>query len=135
VITAIPRGSGLLWLDTTPEVGPFQYLTPALRDKPASLVAIPADLPFPAMQTFEMTGALNDDDKLEGHADFSVRGDLEVVLRSAFDRLRKAQALRQSSQPRQFQLHFAGRQARQRHPSRHLPVHGLLQLRIHAPRP
>jgi transglutaminase-like putative cysteine protease len=54
VITVVPRGSGLTWLDTTAEVGPYQYLVPSLRDKralaiwkdkPAVLISTPADLP------------------------------------------------------------------------------------------
>ena len=35
VITVIPRADALLWMDVTPEVAPFQYLLPQLRDKHA----------------------------------------------------------------------------------------------------
>jgi hypothetical protein len=51
-ITVVPRAGGLVWLDTTTEVGPYQYLVSPLRDKhalaiwkdkPAALVNTPAD--------------------------------------------------------------------------------------------
>ncbi len=35
VITVVPREGGLVWLDTTTEVGPYQYLASPLRDKHA----------------------------------------------------------------------------------------------------
>lgn len=37
-ITLVPRGGGLLWLDTTAEVGPYGYLLSPLRDKHALAV-------------------------------------------------------------------------------------------------
>jgi tetratricopeptide (TPR) repeat protein len=93
VITAVPREDGMVWLDTTTEVGPYQYLVSPLRDKhalviwkdkAAALVMTPADLPYPTTQTFSMNAKLSDGGTLEGNADFSVRGDVEVLLRSAF---------------------------------------------------
>jgi len=93
VITVVPRGGTLLWLDTTTEVGPFQYLVTTLRnkhalviwgDQPAELVNIPVDLPYPTTQNFQMEGKLGDDGTLQAHAEFSARGDLEYALRSAF---------------------------------------------------
>ncbi|MGC2248492.1 MAG: tetratricopeptide repeat protein, partial [Terriglobales bacterium] len=92
VITVVPRGSTLVWLDTTAEVGPYQYLLPPLRDKhalaiwkdKAELVATPAQLPFESVEKFNMDAKLNDSGVLEGHAEFSVRGDVEYALRSAF---------------------------------------------------
>ena len=38
VITAVPRGSSLVWLDTTAEVAPFALLLPNLRDKQALVI-------------------------------------------------------------------------------------------------
>jgi transglutaminase-like putative cysteine protease len=35
VITFVPREAGPVWLDTTTEVGPYQYLASPLRDKHA----------------------------------------------------------------------------------------------------
>lgn len=93
VITAVPRGSDLLWLDTTTEVGPFQYLIGPLRnkhalvlwdDKPASMAVTPADLPFPSTQDFQMAGTLDSDGTFSGTASFNARGDFEYLLRAAF---------------------------------------------------
>jgi len=95
VITVIQRGANLMWLDSTTEVGPFQYLLPMLRgkaalvtwgDKPASFVTTPAEPPVPSLQEFQMDAALDGSGTLTGNAVLSVRGDLEVELRSAFRR-------------------------------------------------
>jgi tetratricopeptide (TPR) repeat protein/transglutaminase-like putative cysteine protease len=93
VITVVPREGGLVWLDATAEVGPYQYLLPNLRDKhalaiwkdkPAALVDTPADLPYASAQKFNIDAKLSDAGTLEGHADFYARGDIEYVLRSGF---------------------------------------------------
>jgi cytochrome c-type biogenesis protein CcmH/NrfG len=93
VITVVPRTGGLVWLDSTAEVGPYQYLLSPLRDKhalviwrdkPAALVNTPADLPYGTAQTFSMEAKLNDAGTLEGNAQVSQRGDLEFLLRSVF---------------------------------------------------
>lgn len=93
VITAVPQGNGLVWLDTTAEIGPFAYLVPPLRekralvipdDKPAELMTSPVDPPFPALQAFHMQAKLNDIGTLEGKAEHTVRGDREILLRAAF---------------------------------------------------
>ncbi len=96
VITAIPRGDGFIWLDTTAEVAPFGYLLDRLRDKrclvipgdgPALLVTTAADPPVAFRQTFRMEARLSDVGTLEGSAEGSVSGgDYEVVLRAAFRR-------------------------------------------------
>jgi tetratricopeptide (TPR) repeat protein len=93
VITAVSQARDFLWLDSTTEVGPFQYLAPNLRnkhalviqdDRPVELVNTPAELPFRSTQTFRMKGKLNEAGVLEGNATFTARGDLEFVLRAAF---------------------------------------------------
>jgi tetratricopeptide (TPR) repeat protein len=93
VITVVPQGTGLVWLDTTTEVGPFAYLVPTLRDKHAlvipddkasTLMTSPADPPFQAVQAFRMEAKLNDNGTLEGKAEHTFRGDREVLLRAAF---------------------------------------------------
>ena len=43
VITVVPQGPGLVWLDTTTEVGPFAYLVPPLRDSGRIGAAAAAD--------------------------------------------------------------------------------------------
>ena len=100
VITVVPRDSGLVWLDTTAEIAPYQYLTPQLRDKQALVIwagkqaalgNTPADPPYPASQTFHMTAKLSDSGTLEGHTDVSARGDLEFFLRSGFRAVALAQ--------------------------------------------
>jgi len=93
VITVIPRADGMVWLDTTPEVAPYRYLTAPLRDKqalaiwkdrPASLVSTPAEPPFENSETFDMDAKLGDDDILVGNVDLATRGDLELLLRMGF---------------------------------------------------
>ncbi len=93
VITIVPKDGALLWLDTTPEVGPYRYLVSNLRDKhalavwkdkPPVLVSTPVALPYPSVQVFNMEGKLSDAGTLEARADFSARGDIEYLLRSGF---------------------------------------------------
>jgi tetratricopeptide (TPR) repeat protein len=93
VITLVPGKGEPVWLDTTSEVGPYQYLLPQLRDKralaifkdkPSGLVTTPVNLPFETTQKFDLKGKVSDTGTLEGHADFYARGDVEYALRSAF---------------------------------------------------
>jgi tetratricopeptide (TPR) repeat protein/transglutaminase-like putative cysteine protease len=92
VITVVPRGGALVWLDTTAEVGPYQYLLPPLRDKralaiwkdKAELVMTPAHPPFDSTEKWNMNAKLNDSGAFEGHAEVTARGDVEYVLRAAF---------------------------------------------------
>ena len=93
VITAVPRGDHLIWLDTTPEVAPFAYLISTLRDKQAlvvngdnsTLATIPDVSPSKALQVFRMEAQLSDSGTLEGKVDRSFQGDdQEILLRAAF---------------------------------------------------
>jgi tetratricopeptide (TPR) repeat protein len=93
VITVIPQATGFLWLDTTAEVAPFALLVTPLRDKHAlvipddkapTLVATPADDPFPTLQKFEMQAALSDAGVLDGKAENTDRGETELLFRAAF---------------------------------------------------
>ncbi len=95
MITVVPQGKDLLWLDTTQEVAPFGFLTANLRDKqalviadsgPAQLVKTPADPPFESSFIFHIDGKLNHEGTLEAKVETSVRGDLEVAMRAAFRR-------------------------------------------------
>lgn len=99
VITVVPRGDKLVWLDTTPEVAPYELLLPTLRDKQALvmptgkdalLLTTPANPPFPQGQRFTVTAKLGADGVLKGHIEQNYRGDSEVVMRSV---------LRQTPQP------------------------------------
>jgi tetratricopeptide (TPR) repeat protein len=97
VISVVPQGSSLLWLDTTPEVAPFAYLISPLRgkpalivseDKPPALVTTPEDSPAKALQTFRVKAKLGDTGTLDGKFERTVEGDdNEVLLRSAFRRV------------------------------------------------
>jgi tetratricopeptide (TPR) repeat protein len=93
LITVIPQGKQLIWLDTTPEVAPYGMLMSGLRDKqalviPASaasyLMKTPADPPFPAEDHLVMRGDLNNEGTFEGHGDLTLRGDNEVIYREIF---------------------------------------------------
>lgn len=100
VVTVIPRNSGLVWLDTTTEVAPYQFLASPLRekhalmifkDKPAALVNTPADLPYDTRREFSIDAKLSEVGTLEGNAKFSDRGDFEYLLRIAFRAIPLAQ--------------------------------------------
>ncbi len=89
VITVVPQGGKLLWLDTTPEVAPYKLLMPVLRDKQALVIpaardallqTTPADPPFPQEQRFTITAKLGADGVLTGHIKQKYRGDSEVVF-------------------------------------------------------
>jgi len=95
VITAIPKGTGYLFLDTTPEVAPFGLLIAGLRDKealvipdngPATLVKTPEAFPFKPFFDFKAAGELDDAGTFEGKMQLSLRGDAEVGYRLAFRR-------------------------------------------------
>ncbi|MEO6964270.1 MAG: DUF3857 domain-containing protein, partial [Acidobacteriaceae bacterium] len=93
MISVLPQGKNLVWLDTTEEVAPFGMLMSPLRDKQALVIPAagtpelkktPADPPFPEADTFTMKATLNNKAVLTGHADLKARGDLELLLRAAF---------------------------------------------------
>lgn len=100
VISAVPLGNDLLWMDTTTEVAPFRLLSASLRNKQAllvpandtpRLVETPADPPFPATQRVEISGQISDLGKLTARVEYTLRGDGELILRSAFRRTPKNQ--------------------------------------------
>jgi len=93
VITAVPQGDHLIWLDTTPEVAPFAFLLSPLRDKQAlviradnsTLITTPDSLASDVLQTFRIVAKLTDSGTLEGKVDRTLQGDdQEVLLRAAF---------------------------------------------------
>jgi tetratricopeptide (TPR) repeat protein len=95
VITALPMNTGLIWMDPTTEVAPFQLLASPLRDKSALLVPIdvagkivetPFDPPFVSTQHVDIDGQVSDLGKLVARAHYAMRGDAELVLRLAFHR-------------------------------------------------
>lgn len=116
VITVIPNGKSFLWLDTTPEVAPFGVLQHSLRDKQALVVSsssapgltrTPIDLPIASLQVFDVKATLNGEGTLKGHFDVTLRGDLELIVRSVFHELSPAQ-WQPFLQSMSYQWGFAG---------------------------
>lgn len=100
IIGYMPEGKEALWLDTTPEVAPLGLLLAPLRDKPAlvmrgenaaALIKTPAEPPFANVQSFKIEGKLNDDGSFDAHIEGTSRGDIEVLLRTAFRRIPQSQ--------------------------------------------
>jgi tetratricopeptide (TPR) repeat protein/transglutaminase-like putative cysteine protease len=94
VITAVPQGKGLLWLDSTAEVAPFGYLIGWLRGKNALVLPsgeaarfamTPEGSTTKAVHKFSMDAQLEDSGLLKGKIEQSVQGDdVEILLRRAF---------------------------------------------------
>ena len=93
VVTAVPSGTGFIFLDTTAEVAPYGFLIAPLRHKKALVVSgsgtaqfveTPADLPFHAQEVFDFNGKIDDSGTMEAEVSFFLRGDSEVLLKSAF---------------------------------------------------
>lgn len=99
VITVV-AGANPQWLDTTPEIAPFGLLQEEIRDKQAlvipvngapSLMKTPADPPFRNSELIESKAQLGADGTLQGHMDFTMRGDAELVFRAMFHSVSPAQ--------------------------------------------
>ncbi len=93
VITAIPKGDGLMFLDTTPEVAPYGLLLANLRDrqtlvmpldKAARLVTTPAEPPFHCYEVFHIDSSIDSKGTLDAEMLLEERSDSEVVLRAAY---------------------------------------------------
>ncbi|HSM85595.1 MAG TPA: DUF3857 domain-containing protein, partial [Candidatus Limnocylindrales bacterium] len=93
LITAVPLGKELTFLDTTAEVAPFGMLLSPLRHKKAlvvrgqtaaDFVETPADPPFLAEEVFELNGKINDAGTLEAEVSYFLHGDTEVLFKNAF---------------------------------------------------
>lgn len=93
VITVVSNHGQLTWLDTTPEIAPYGLLLSVIRDKaalvlptdaPATLMQTPAISPVPQEVRFTMDGALSEAGVFSGHADWTYRGDVELMVRMAF---------------------------------------------------
>jgi tetratricopeptide (TPR) repeat protein len=116
VITAVPLGGQLIWLDTTPEVAPYGLLLLTLRDKQALVIAsnaaptlmkTPENPPFPEEQEFSAKGKLGADGTFTGHVEQSYRGDVEVSLRALFRQVAQSQ-WKEATQGFSYRLGFAG---------------------------
>ncbi|MFZ3379960.1 MAG: DUF3857 domain-containing protein, partial [Candidatus Acidiferrales bacterium] len=95
MITAVPIGPDLIWMDSTAEVAPFRLLSAPLRDKSALLVQsdgvgkiveTPVDPPFLSTQLVEIDAQVSDLGKLTAKLRYFLRGDNEYALRVAFRR-------------------------------------------------
>lgn len=93
LITAIPRGNSLVFLDTTPEIAPFGLLVSTLRGRPALVIPtnaqpylanIPADSPVPNREIFHSEATVDDKGNLDAKVELQDWGDSEVVLRAVY---------------------------------------------------
>jgi len=91
VITTVNLPDGQIWLDSTPEVAPYRYLSANLRDEQALVVPVegtaalqktPAEPPYPLQTKFESTGTLDAEGKFIGKMTATYRTDDEVYVRS-----------------------------------------------------
>jgi transglutaminase-like putative cysteine protease/tetratricopeptide (TPR) repeat protein len=91
VITTVNLPSGRIWLDSTPTVAPWRFLTSVIRDQkalvipatsPASLETTPAAAPYPFTAHFEATATLDVDGKLTGKIVSTYRDDDELIVRA-----------------------------------------------------
>jgi len=90
VITLVPLGGKLLWMDSTEEVAPVGVLMTTLRDKQALAIPgakaaylerTPIDLPFAQSASFHAEGKLSDQGEFTGHIAQSYHGDAELFMR------------------------------------------------------
>ena len=100
VITKALIGSEPVWLDVTTEVAPYRLLSANLRKKQALVVSstalarleeTPPDPPTVNLQVQELDAKLGDLGKLTGRIKLTMRGDVELLLRTIFRRAPAAQ--------------------------------------------
>jgi len=116
VITVVPSGQRFIWLDTTPEVAPYELLLASLRDKQVLVIPsdkapllmnTPAAPPTPQQQTFATEGKLGPDGSYTAHVEQVYRGDVEVILRTKFRQVSQSQ-WKEAAQRFSYGLGFAG---------------------------
>ena len=99
-IAAVYAGQKTDWVDPSAQLAPFGFLPAPLRGESALLIGAngsaevvktPADPPFPSTQNVEIEAQVSGLGKLSGTARYSLRGDTEYVLRTAFHRAPRAQ--------------------------------------------
>ena len=100
VITAARLGTGLTWLDTTPEVTPFGLILYQLRNKQAVLASedsegglqrTPADSPIKTFMHFTLDGKFTEFGALDATLEVTAQGDRDWPLRATFRRYPQAQ--------------------------------------------
>ncbi|MBE7181533.1 MAG: tetratricopeptide repeat protein, partial [Terriglobus roseus] len=116
VITTVMLPSGRIWLDSTAEVAPFQYLVPPIRDQEAlvvpekgtaTLVKTPAAPPYAFTGEFSAKGELSADGTLHASMTGTYRDDEEVLLRALARNLAPAE-WDKGSQFVSYQTGFSG---------------------------
>ena len=87
VISYVPLGNDVIWLDTTTEIAPFRMLIANLRKKQALVVTndghaglreTPADPAVPNLEAVDVTGNINDLGTLTADIRITFRGDAEI---------------------------------------------------------
>ena len=102
VITAarLGTGTGLTWLDTTPEVTPFGLILYQLRNKEAvvasedsegGLQRTPADSPVTTFMHFTLEGKFSEFGALDATLEVTAQGDRDWPMRASFRRYSQAQ--------------------------------------------
>lgn len=100
VITTARIGNDVMWMDPSVDVAPYRMLAAGLRGKSALLISdgaeariakIPSDPPFLSTQQVDIEGRVSQLGKLTARAHYRLRGDEELVLRSAFRRTEETQ--------------------------------------------
>jgi tetratricopeptide (TPR) repeat protein/transglutaminase-like putative cysteine protease len=96
VITFVLARGDTVWVDATPGVAPFRFLTWGLRNKQglvmpvagtATLSRTPLEPPFETFQRTEVVGSLSPLDRLHVKVVYTSRGDVEVFTRQVFQQL------------------------------------------------
>jgi transglutaminase-like putative cysteine protease/tetratricopeptide (TPR) repeat protein len=100
VITAARLGTGLTWLDTTPEVTPFGLILYQLRNKQAVVASedseggvqrTPADSPIKTFMHFTLDGKFTEFGALDATLEVTAQGDRDWPMRAGFRRVPEAQ--------------------------------------------
>ncbi|HVB29736.1 MAG TPA: DUF3857 domain-containing protein [Terriglobia bacterium] len=100
VISVVPLGQKLVWLDTTTEVAPLGLLISNLRDKqaliipddkPAYLAKTPANPPFQCFVDFQIDGKLSKEGTLQAEIQRTAQGDTGLLWRLIFRNVSQSQ--------------------------------------------
>ena len=92
VITLAAADGKDVWVDTTSEVAPFQLLLSDLRNKQGLVVdaakprlqQTPANPPMKSLMLQDIDATLASDGKLDAHLRMTLRGDVELLMRTVF---------------------------------------------------
>ena len=93
VITTVNVDNQQVWMDTTTELAPFQFLSYPLRGKQAlvipgdgvpHLAETPAEPAVPDSEIMKVDGKIDDSGTIDAQVTYQVRGDAEVLTRQIF---------------------------------------------------